>query len=81
MSVRVTDHCVARIVERIGFQFDYDGIVEWVRKHADGCSLVGLESVRVPGGTVVIEDGVAVTFLEPGQRAFRKKPKRRKYRK
>jgi hypothetical protein len=35
---------------------------------AAGCKMKGVESVKTADGTFVIEDGVVVTFLEPGWR-------------
>jgi hypothetical protein len=71
----ITDHCIARVIRRTGCPFNYDEVREQI---AILVFAVGGSGEHIPtcDGTIIIEDGVAVTFLEPGMRP-KKNPKRK----
>jgi hypothetical protein len=74
-GMMVTDHCVKRVIERVGCPFDYDAICEQmaVLAFASGCLGDGVEYARTSDGTLVLQDGTAVTFLPARARPSRKK--------
>lgn len=80
MNLEILDHAIRRIIERTESQFDYDNICEQVKIliFQSGCHGHGLEHIKTPYGTLVLEDGTVRTFLDAGQRPKRKIPKRRK---
>lgn len=75
--MRITNHCISRVVQRTQCPFDFDGICEqiMVLLFSAGCTMKGPETVKTTDGTFVLEDGVVITFLEPGWRPWRAKHK------
>ena len=78
--MRISDHCISRIVSRTRCPFDFDGIREQIMilLFASGCTMKGFELVKTRDGTFVLENGTVVTFLDSGWRAKKRKRKGRR---
>jgi hypothetical protein len=81
MKPLVTDHCIKRVVERTLCPFDYDSIKEQIMIliFVSGCSFDGVEYVWTCDGVLILDDGVAITFLPQGGRPKKSRASARAY--